>query len=167
MAVAAAGLFLMTFKGAAGAINPGDALTFLGAIGFAAHIVVLGHFSERMSFELLSVAQVGTAALLSLSLFWCVERPYVRWRPGLVGAILVTGLLATALAFTIQTWAQQYASSTRTGLIFTLEPVFAWVTSFLLTGEGLPGRAATGAVLILGGVIFAELKPLAPRRHPS
>jgi drug/metabolite transporter (DMT)-like permease len=167
LTVAAAGLFLMTFRGVAGAINPGDLLTFFCAIGFAAHIVVLGHFAESMSFDLLSVTQVGTAAVLSLSTFWCVERPFVRWRPGLVGAILVTGLLATALAFTIQTWAQRYASSTRTGLIYTLEPVFAWITSFLLAGEGLPGRAAAGAVLILGGVIFAELKPLAPRRHPS
>ncbi len=167
LATATVGLFLMTFRSAEGAINPGDMLTFLCAIAFAAHIIVLGHFSETMRFDLLSVTQVGTAAVLSLSLFWCVERPYVRWRPGLIGAILVTGLLATALAFTIQTWAQQYASSTRTGLIYTLEPVFAWITSFLLAGEGLPGRAAAGAVLILGGVMFAELKPLDPRRHPS
>ncbi len=167
LAAATVGLFLMTFRGAQGAINPGDVLTFLCAIAFAAHIVVLGHFSETMSFDLLSVTQVGTAAVLSLSLFWCVERPFVRWRPGLVGAILITGLLATALAFTIQTWAQRYATSTRTGLIYTLEPVFAWITSFFVAGEGLPGRAAAGAALILGGVMFAELKPLDPRRHPS
>jgi len=167
LAAATVGLFLMTLKGVSGAVNPGDLLTFIGAVAFAAHIVVLGHFSETVSFDLLSVTQVGTAAFLSLSLFWCVERPFVRWRPGLVGAILVTGLLATALAFTIQTWAQQYATSTRTGLIFMLEPVFAWITSFVVAGEGLPGRAAAGAVLILGGVMFAELKPLNPRRHPS
>jgi drug/metabolite transporter (DMT)-like permease len=167
LAVATAGLFLMTFRGVAGPINTGDLLTFLCAIGFAAHIVVLGHFAETMSFAVLSVTQLGTAALLSLSSFWWLERPYIRWTPGLVGAILITGLLATALAFTIQTWAQRYATSTRTGLIFTLEPVFAWITSFVVAGEGLPGRAAAGAVLIMGGVLFAELKPLAPRRHPS
>jgi drug/metabolite transporter (DMT)-like permease len=167
LAVATAGLVLMTFRGAAGPINTGDLLTFLCAIGFAAHIVALGHFTETMSFDVLSVTQLGTAAVLSLSTFWCLERPYVRWTPGLVGAILLTGLLATALAFTIQTWAQQYASSTRTGLIFMLEPVFAWIASFLLMGEGLPGRAMAGAALILGGVMFAELKPLNPRRHLS
>ena len=165
--VAAAGLVLMTLQGATTAVNPGDLLTFLCAIGFAAHIVVLGHFAKRMSFEILSVTQVGMAAVLSLALFWWAESPHVRWRPATIGAILVTGLLATALAFTIQAWAQKYTTPTRTGLIYMLEPVFAWITSFLLTGEGLSRRAAAGAVLILGGVVLVEVKPLNPRRHPQ
>jgi uncharacterized membrane protein len=41
-----------------------------------------------------------------------------------------------------------------------LEPVFAWMTSFVLAGEGLSRQAAGGAVLILGGVLMVELKPL-------
>ncbi len=167
LAVATIGLGLMTLQGAAGSVNPGDLLTCLCAIGFAAHIVVLGHFSERMGFELLSVSQIGATAALCLSLFWWAEPAHVEWRPGVVGAIVITGLLATALAFTIQAWAQRHTSSTRTGLIFTLEPVFAWITSFILVGEGLSGRSAAGAVLILGGVALVELKPLNPRRHPS
>jgi drug/metabolite transporter (DMT)-like permease len=165
--VATAGLALMTLGGETGGVNPGDLLTFLCAIAFAAHIVVLGHFAGRMSFEILSVMQVGMAAALSLALFWWVEPPHIRWRPGTIGAILLTGLLATALAFTIQAWAQRYTTSTRTGLIYMLEPVFAWITSFLLAGEGLSRRAAAGAVLILGGVVLVEVKPLNPRRHPS
>jgi drug/metabolite transporter (DMT)-like permease len=165
--VATAGLVLMTLKGAAEAVNPGDLLTFLCAIAFAAHIVVLGHFAERMSFEILSVMQIVMAAVLSLALFWWVEPPHIRWRPATIGAILVTGLFATALAFTIQAWAQRYTTPTRTGLIYMLEPVFAWVTSFLLAGEGMSRRAAAGAVLILGGVVLVEMKPLNPRRHPS
>ena len=171
--VATAGLGLMTLEGAgagagaAGSISRGDLLTFFCAIGFAAHIVTLGHFSENMRFQLLSVAQVGTAAVLALSSFWWAETPHVRWRPAVICAILVTGLFATALAFTIQAWAQQYTTSTRTGLIYMLEPVFAWITSYCMVGEGLSGRAAAGAALILGGVVLVELKPLNPRLHPS
>ena len=164
--VATAGLGLMTLKGAAGSMSLGDLLTLLCAFGFAAYIVALGHFTGHMSFELLSVAQVGVAALLSLSLFWWVESPRVEWRPAVVWAILITGLLATALAFTIQAWAQQYTSSTRTALIYMLEPVVAWITSYCIAGEGLSGRAAAGAALILGGVVLVEVKPLNPRRHP-
>jgi len=48
-----------------------------------------------------------------------------------------------------------------------LEPVFAWITSYGIVGEGLSGRAAAGAALILGGVALVELKPLNPRLHPS
>jgi len=164
--VATAGMGLLTLEGAIGSIGKGDLLTFFCAIGFAAHIVTLGHYSEQVSFELLSVGQVGAAALWSLALFWWMETPKVEWHPVLVYAILVTGLLATALAFTLQAWAQQYTTSTRTALIYMLEPVFAWITSYLLVGEGLAGRAAAGALMILGGVILVELKPLNVRVRP-
>ena len=116
---------------------------------------------------MLSVTQVATAAAWSWSLLWWMEKPRVEWRPWVVCAILVTGLLATALAFTIQAWAQRYATSTRTALIYMLEPVMAWLTSYFLSGEGLSGRAAAGAGLILGGVVLVEVKPWTPRPHPS
>jgi drug/metabolite transporter (DMT)-like permease len=169
--VATAGLGLMTLQGAigsaVGSIGRGDLLTLLGALAFAAHIVALGHFSGHMSFEFLSVMQVGAAAALSLALCGWVEKPHAEWRPAVVCVILITGFLATALAFTIQAWAQQFTTSTRTALIYTLEPVFAWITSYVLVGENLSGRAALGAVLILGGVMLVEMKPLYPRLHPS
>jgi drug/metabolite transporter (DMT)-like permease len=98
--VATAGLGLMTLEGVIGAINRGDLLTLACAIGFAAHIVTLGHFSEQMSFEVLSLFQIAAASVLALSLFWWAEQPRLEWRPTVVYAILITGLLATALAFT-------------------------------------------------------------------
>ncbi len=148
--VATAGLGLMTLQGAIGSMSRGDLLTLACAFGFAAHIVTVGHFSEQMSFEVLSVAQIAAAAVLFLACAWWMERPQFVWRPIVVGAILITGSLATALAFTIQAWAQQYTTATRTALIYMLEPVFAWITSYFLAGEGLSARAAAGAALILG-----------------
>jgi len=170
--VAVAGLGLMTLEGPMGSIsfaslNRGDLLTIGCAIAFAAHIVTLGHYSGRISFEMLSISQVATAAVLGISLCWWAEPPRLVWRPAVVYAIIVTGLLATALAFTVQAWAQQHTSSTRTALIYTLEPVFAWLTSYLVVGEGLSSRAAAGAALILSGVLLVELKPLNLRLHPS
>jgi drug/metabolite transporter (DMT)-like permease len=91
----------------------------------------------------------------------------VEWHPSVVYAILITGLLATALTFTVQAWAMQYTTSTRTALIYMLEPVVAWMTSFWLVGEGLSRRAAAGAALILGGVLLVEMKPWNSRQHPS
>jgi drug/metabolite transporter (DMT)-like permease len=165
---AAVGLALMTLQGVTGSgfMNRGDLLTVVCALAFAAHIVTLGHFSEQVSFELLSVMQIGVAALWSLALFGWAEHPRFQWRPSVVYAILITGILATAMAFTIQAWAQQYTTSTRTALIYMLEPVFAVITSYLVAGEGLSARAAAGAGLILGGVLLVELKPLNPRPHP-
>jgi drug/metabolite transporter (DMT)-like permease len=164
---ALAGLGLMTLPGASGSVNRGDVLTLCCAAAFAAHIVTLGHFSRGMRFELLSVMQVGTAAVLAITLFPWTETPRVEWQPAVLWAILITGLLATALAFTVQAWAQKFTTSTRTALIYMLEPVVAWMTSYLLAGEGLSRQGAAGAALILGGVLLVELKPVNPRQHPS
>ena len=165
--MATAGLALMTLKASAGGVNPGDLLTLLCAAGFAAHIVTLGHFSERMCFEILSIAQVGAAAVWSIGLLRVIETPRIEWRPDVVATLLITGLLATAMAFTVQAWAMQYTTSTRTAVIFMFEPVVAWATSFWLAGEGLSARAAAGAALILFGILTVEVKPLRQRKHPS
>ncbi|HLK49104.1 MAG TPA: DMT family transporter [Bryobacteraceae bacterium] len=164
--VATTGLGLMTLDGPVGSLGKGDLLTLLCAVAFAGHIVTLGHYSARTSFEMLALAQIATAAGLALGLFWWVEPLHIVWNPAVIYAILVTGLLATALAFTIQAWAQKFTSSTRTALIYTLEPVFAWLISYGALGEGLAGRAAAGAALILGGVVLVELKPFGSRLHP-
>jgi len=165
--VATVGLGLMTLEGTISAISRGDLLTLLGAVAFAAHIVSVGHYSGKVNFELLSIMQVGTAALLSSSLFWWAETPRVEWRPDVVLAIVVTGLFATALAFTVQSWAFRYTTSSRAAVIYLLEPIFAWITSYFLVGEGLSIRATAGAALILSGVLVVELKPLKPKRHQS
>ena len=54
-----------------------------------------------------------------------------------VGALLVTGVFASALGFLVQTWAQQRTSATRTALVFTLEPAFAALFGFTLAGDRL------------------------------
>lgn len=164
--VATGGMGLMTLEGPISSIGRGDLLTLLCAVAFAGHIVILGHFSGNASFEMLSITQVSTAAVLAVTLFWWVEPPHILWRAAVIYAILVTGLLATALAFTIQAWAQKFTSSTRTALIYTLEPVFAWLISYWALGEGLTGRAAAGAALILSGVVLVELKPMPTGLHP-
>jgi drug/metabolite transporter (DMT)-like permease len=82
-------------------------------------------------------------------------------------ALLVSSLFSTALAFSVQVWAQQVTTATRAALIFALEPVVAWVFSFMLLGERLPPKSVLGAVMILGGILLAELKPIGAEQHPS
>jgi drug/metabolite transporter (DMT)-like permease len=162
--VATGGMALMTLPGASLAINRGDLLTVCGAACFACHILVLGRYSSQSSLAVLATAQMAVSALLAWSLFrWMDMPPGVRWTPGLCAAIVITGLFASALAFTFQAWAQKHTTPTRTGLIFMLEPIFAWITSYLIAGESLSARAAAGAVLILTGVLLVELKPVAAR----
>jgi drug/metabolite transporter (DMT)-like permease len=164
--VATTGMGLMTLEGTELRIGTGDLLTIACAIFFAFHMVIIGHYAPREGFERLSVLQVSTAALLGLSVCWWLEPTYIRWTPIVITGLTVAGLLATAAAFTIHAWAQQHTSATRTAVIFALEPIFAWATSFVVLREVLNWRAAAGAILILSGILIVELKPLKIVKHP-
>lgn len=165
--LATAGLALLTLPESGLGVGLGDLLTVVCALSFAAHIVIVGHYSANCSFQVMSLTQICTAALIAGGSFWWAEHPRVHWTPRLLIAIVVTGLFATALGFAVQTWAQKHLSPTRTGLILALEPVFAWVTSYLVAGESLSVKGVSGALLILSGILLAELKPPWLGRHPS
>jgi len=164
---ATAGMALMTLQGGLGGMNVGDLLTLACAAGFALHILAVGHWAPRTNFQALTLVQLATAALLASGSFWWAEPAYLRWTSAVAAALVVTGLLATALAFSVQAWAQQRTTATHTALMFALEPVFASLTSWLTTGERLSARQAAGAALILAGILQVELKPLRRRQHLS
>jgi drug/metabolite transporter (DMT)-like permease len=150
-------------------INMGDVLTFGCAVGFAFHCLVLGHVSPRIPFQPLALLQVGFCAVfMALSLPF-IEHPHVHWTPRLLVALAIAAVLGTAAAFSIQSWAQSILPSTHTALILTLEPVFAWITAFLVTGERLALRPAMGAIVILAGIALTELvpQPHVPTAHEA
>jgi drug/metabolite transporter (DMT)-like permease len=156
--IATFGMILMTFSAASlqFGMSRGDLLSLLCAVTFALHIVVIGHFSPIMGFESLAVIQVAVTAVAASMLSLFAEPVRFHLTGSVVAAILITGLLATALAFTTQAWAQQYTSATRAALIFALEPVVAWVTSWTLTGETMAIRGKVGAGIILAGILLVE-----------
>src|SRR5580704_15407684 len=154
------GMALMTIQKSFLDIGMGDILVAGCAVAYAFHILVLGRFAGSANLGVLTVVQVGTAAALSAGTFWWAEPVHIQWSTGLWIALAVTSLLATALSFAVQTWPQRYSSPTRTALIFSMEPLFAWVTSYVVAGEVLSKRAALGGVLILAGILMVELKPL-------
>jgi drug/metabolite transporter (DMT)-like permease len=161
--LALVGLYLMTVPaGGEGLanfarINLGDVLTFGCAVGFAFQIVFLGRATQRFPFEQIAVLQIGVAAVLMAVTAPFLEQPHFRSTETVIAAVLITGILGTAVAFTAQAWAQQFTPATHTALIFNLEPVFAWLTSFIYLKERLGFRAGAGALLILGGVLVSEL----------
>lgn len=154
-------LSLTTFR----TINPGDLLTLACAFGFSLHVIALAHFSPRFPYEQLAILQIGFCTLVMAISSPLLEKPWVHWTPRVMIALLVAALLATALAFTVQSWAQRILPATHTALILALEPVFAWLTSFLFLGEGLHGRSLIGALLILTGIGITELIPM--RMQPA
>jgi drug/metabolite transporter (DMT)-like permease len=162
--LAFAGLVLLTSPSGAGfalfsGIGLGEWLCLGCAVAFAAHLLMLARAAPRVSARRLATLQIGFAAMVLLVTLPLGGRPYFHGTAMLWIALGVTAVLATAAAFTIQSWAQQHLPASHTALIFTLEPVFAWLTSLLFFGEQLGRRAMLGAGLILAGILLAELRP--------
>lgn len=163
--LAFSGLVLLTtpagtaLRDFAGAVSAGDVLTMMGALAFALHLLTLARVSPGMPAGMLATGQVTAAAALMLVTYPLEAMHRVLWTPRLLIALLITSLLATAAAFTIQSYAQKHLLPTETAVLLTLEPLFASLTSLLLLGEYLTHRAMAGAALILISIAVVELAP--------
>ncbi len=152
-----AGIYLLVMPSGIASVNRGDVLTLAGAVSFALHIMLVGDYTRRHSFAHLVPVQIAVAGLLA-TVAWPIEPLHrLHWTSGLAGAILITAVLATALAFTVQNWAQQFTAPSHTAIIFALEPVFAALTAWVVMDERLGGKAFAGAALVLAGMIVSEL----------
>lgn len=144
-------------------LNTGDLLVLGCTVAFALHIIYVGRYSPLHSVGALTFLQVAVTAALSIIFVPLlaatgVEAPRLVWSPKMAVALAVTAVGATALAFTLQVWAQKHTTPTHTAILFSLEPVFAGITSYLVLGERLGARGLLGAALILLGILLAELK---------
>ena len=162
------GLYFLTVPAAGfGDLNKGDLWVMASAVVWALHILAVGHFSPRHSVGALTFTQVAVSAGFTVMFLPLVsvagwETPHVTWSGSVIAAVIVTAVGATALAFSIQVWAQKFTTPAHVAILFSLEPVFAAFTSVLFYGEHLGGRTVIGAGLVLAGIVMAELKGPAP-----
>ena len=168
VSMAAAGLAFLAF-GPEGTVDQppqlpdiprGDLLTFGSAIAFAFQIIVKARWASQLSALKLTIVELTTVFLLSLSAALLLEDfpDPTNLSATFWGAVLLTGLLATAFASLAQTWAQRTTTAVRTAVIFAFEPVTAAIFAWLVIGEVLSGWAVFGGVLIVGGVLRTSLK---------
>jgi drug/metabolite transporter (DMT)-like permease len=134
----------------------GDLLTLGCAVAFAFHIVYVTKFAHDSEPTVMVAVQLGLAALASAALALTTET-IGTFTPDVLLAGLYLGLLPTAFCFVLQVYGQRRTTATRAALIYTAEPVFAATFAFLVAGELLTGRGLVGCVLILAGMIAAEL----------
>jgi len=149
--ISAFGLYLLT--GASLDIGAGDALTLGCAFMFAVWIM-LGHsFSQRFDAIALTTAQMAVLVLCSIPAGMVAGIGTISGR--VVVAVLVTGVLCSALAFTLQLWGQRSVEPTRAAVILMFEPVVAGFVGYL-AGERLGLTGYVGAFVILVGIVIAE-----------
>jgi drug/metabolite transporter (DMT)-like permease len=134
---------------------------------FGGHIVAVAELSKRHdALRLVWFQMAGTAVATSV-LAAVIEPTRIVWSAPLVGALLFTGVIATALALVWQMRAQRHMSTARAALLLCFEPVFATITSWVWFGERLSVTQWTGAALIVAGMILAELPQIAGRDGTS
>jgi drug/metabolite transporter (DMT)-like permease len=151
-----AGLYVLLAPSGSGTVNPGDLLTLGGSVSFAFQVVLVGRYAERLPFRAVVPVQISAVGLLAALSLPFGSHLRLAWTPGLLAALAITSLFATAFAFSGQNWAQRYTPAAHTALIFALEPVFAAVTSRFATGERMGVRFLAGCTLILGGMVISE-----------
>ena len=132
-------------------LDAGDVWTFVCAIAFALHIVILAYLAPRHEVVPFTAVQLAFAAAAGLSLSAVVDGgiafpPTAAWP-----TLIATGLVVTAGAFLIQVWAQTIIGPSRTAIILAIEPLFAVATAALVLGERLTARGWMGAGLMIAG----------------
>ena len=151
LAVALAGLYLIS--GASMSFSYGDLLTALCAVSFAFQIVLVEKFGGK---DYLSLAfwQILWNFLLALAYASIAKGLYVPESTVAWGGIIYTGVFATVLTFTLQTKFQRDTRAHRAALIYSAEPIFGYISSFLTLGEVLSPTGYLGALLILAAIWY-------------
>jgi drug/metabolite transporter (DMT)-like permease len=150
------GLALLSLNG--WSIGFGELLTLGCAIFFAFHIIALGEWSSQEDIYFFTFIQLATVGILSLA---AATPGGITLPPdlGVWGAVGLTAILATTLAFLVQVWAQALVSPTRAAVVMTMEPVFAGLFAVLIGGNQLTLRVVIGAIVVLSAMFIVQFKP--------
>ena len=139
------------------------------------HIVMTSHFSRRSSGWVLAFMQVAVTGAVSLAITFSLPAPFgfqgagpALARGGTWVALIFMGVLATTLAFYVQSTYQARLGATESGVLMSMEPV--WTAGIAVSGwvpgirEHLSPIQIFGGGLILAATLVAELGPRLLRR---
>ena len=162
--VAMLGLWLLS--GAGGDFDlRGDGLVLLCAFSLAAHILATASAVRRFDVGALLAIQLGVVGTTCLAIGALAGQLEVPEGATVWSALIVTSLVASALGFFVQSFAQRHAPPARTALILASEPAFAGLFGWLLNDERLTATGWVGAALITAAIVSVELAPqLRPTR---
>jgi drug/metabolite transporter (DMT)-like permease len=134
----------------------GDLLVLAAAAVYSLQIVLMERYAPRydaVAFTFVEMLAAGVALGVVAAALGDLHLPH-GWT--VWGALLVTGVFASALAFLVQTWAQRRTSATRTALAFTMEPVWTAFFGYTLAGDRLGWLGWGGCAVIMAGIVLAE-----------
>jgi drug/metabolite transporter (DMT)-like permease len=154
--VALATIGLALLAGIHGGSALGDLLVLAGSAVYSLQIVLMERYAPRYDAIAFTLVEMLTSFAGLLAIALALGQLHVPHGWTVWGALIVTGVFASALAFLAQTWAQQRATATQTALAFSLEPVWAAFFGFTLAGDRLGPLGWFGCAVIMAGIVVAE-----------
>jgi drug/metabolite transporter (DMT)-like permease len=145
--------------GTLGGFSKGDWLITLGAIFWAAHVVVVGDAAALDRPVLFNALQFGGVAVLALSGAVLFEPVSLGAIAAAAPSILFVGVLSSALTFTLLSVAMRHTPPSEAAIVMSLETVFAALAGFWLLGERLTPIGWVGAGLLLAATLIVQLFP--------
>ncbi len=158
VAVALVGMyFLCLHEGGLSAINRGDVLEMVGAIGFTVHILVIDHFTGRVNGVKMSCIQFFVCGILSLFCMLIFEEPSWNnildaWLP-----IVYAGVLSSGVGYTLQIVAQKDTDPTVASLLMSLESVFSLIAGWVILGQRMTAWELLGCLLMFAAIIWVQV----------
>jgi drug/metabolite transporter (DMT)-like permease len=156
LGLALGGLALLSIRG--GSLRPGDLIVLASAAAFACHIVAVDVLVDRFPAGPLALAQMAASAILTAAIAipagtQAAEVASIWW------IFVLTGVLGSGIAFSVQVMAQQSLSPVRASILLGSEALVAALVSALWIHERLSARAWTGAFAVLAAIAISELHP--------
>ena len=154
--LAVAGLYLLSCMGLTD-INLGDLLLIGCAAAFAVQITLIDRLAQKLDGLRLNCIQFLVSAVLSAVVMVFTEEPTMSGVTGCLGPLLYTGVMSSAVAYSLQIVGQQHLPSAPASLIMSLESVFAALSGWLLLHERMSGTELFGCGLVFAAVILSQI----------
>ena len=156
-AMAVAGLYLLSVQDGF-SINPGDLFVFASAFFWAAHLIIIGHYSTKTDVLRLAAMQFAVTGVLSMVVSIIIETTTMSQVIEAGIPILYGGLMSVGVAYTLQIIGQRKALPSHAAIILSLEALFAAIGGWILLSEKLNLQQQLGGMLMLTGLILAQIK---------
>ena len=157
IATAVVGMYLLSFAKGISGVYMGDVITFLCAVSFCGHILVIDRFVAKSNGILLSCVQFFTVGVLSLITALMFEKTTLSAIMEALLPILYLGIMSSGIAYTLQVVGQKYTAPTTASILMSLESVFAVIGGWIVLGERLSLRELFGCLLMFGAIIVAQI----------
>ena len=164
VALAVAALYLLCVPASGFQVEAGDLLLIGCAVCFTGQILGIDRYAARVNGAALARDEFLITGVLSMIVALCTEK--ISWdgiREALI-PILYTGILSSAVGYSLQIFGQRDVNPTVASLLMCLESVFAVTTGALILGEIMTSREILGSVLMFTAVILAQLSPVIEKR---